>query len=194
MSICFEKIIRAISLALDLSQISSVENSPIIEEAMTEFASNRLIKNGNFMFTPLIRSVLKEIIMKTSHVNEINYSKANGEKKPPTLEVRVADSNIPEYICAGLFILNVAIMGAIRGKKLWKYYDHLSYMEDRLNVAKRGINASIHWNKAKLRLPKYIDAFFNFYHEECQSLHCKWSLFIRDLYSYLFHISLREEH
>lgn len=32
MSICFEKIIRAISLALDLSQISSVENSAIIEE------------------------------------------------------------------------------------------------------------------------------------------------------------------
>lgn len=32
MSICFEKIIRAISLALDLSQISSVENSTIVEE------------------------------------------------------------------------------------------------------------------------------------------------------------------
>ncbi|NHI91294.1 MAG: hypothetical protein EAX96_02240 [Candidatus Lokiarchaeota archaeon] len=144
--------------------IAITANSPIIRKKMTKIASNRLLNNGMAMFSPLTREDLEEIEL-TNHFNEINFAKGT-EKKPSTLEIRVVDSTIPEYIMAGLFIAYISILGAIKGKKPWKYFKFSRHEKDRINAARRGVKAEIHWNKAKWVIPKYIDAFFNYYRTE----------------------------
>ncbi|NHI91295.1 MAG: hypothetical protein EAX96_02245 [Candidatus Lokiarchaeota archaeon] len=149
--------------------IAITANSPIIKGKITNLSSNRLIYNGEFMFDILNRNELKRILIDTSHLDEISFSRKIEGKKPPTLEVRVADSNLPEYIIAGLFIVYISTLGALKGKKLWRYYRHEKYEIDRLEAGQRGAKASIHWDKAKFPISKYIDVFFNYYKEEIKS-------------------------
>ncbi len=144
--------------------IAITGNSPIIREKITNNASNRLLTNGEAMFVAIDRKDIQDFSY-TSHFHEINYNENPG-KKPPTLEIRVTDSNIPEYIMAGLFIAYISTIGALKGKKLWKYYDFKKHRKNRIEAAKKGAKASIHWNKVKLPIPKYVDAFFNFYKTE----------------------------
>ena len=158
--------------------IAMTANSPIINEDITEYASNRLIHNGEFMFDVLNRKDLKKILVETSHLDEISFSRAMSGKKPATLEVRVADSNLPEYIMAGFFIIYITIMGAMKGKKLWEYYKHEKYELDRIEAGEKGARASIHWNKVKFPIPKYIDAFFNFYREEIKTANISQDILI----------------
>lgn len=61
MSISFEKIIRAISLALDLSQISSAEDSPIIEEISNVPLSNHKFLNHSKRTTYIALKVGKRL-------------------------------------------------------------------------------------------------------------------------------------
>ncbi len=148
--------------------IAITANSPILDGKITELASNRMIYNGESMCAALARDKL-EGLGGYSHFDEINMT-APRENKPPTLEVRVADSNIPEYIIAGLFIVHVAVNSAIKGKSLWnlKYYKQREYEIDRLAAANFGAKASIKFNKAHLPIPKYIDAFFNYFRDEIE--------------------------
>ena len=148
--------------------IAITANSPIVNGKVTDFASNRMLYNGESMCAALDRTSL-EGMGGYSHFDEINLT-SKRENKPPTLEVRVSDSNIPEYIIAGLFIVYVVTNAAIKGKPRWnlKYYNHKNYVEERMEAARRGAKASIRFNKALLPIPKYIDAFFNYYHDEIE--------------------------
>ncbi|MHA1796913.1 MAG: glutamate-cysteine ligase family protein [Candidatus Helarchaeota archaeon] len=148
--------------------IAIMANSPIIDGKITNIASNRMIYNGESMCAALDRSTL-EGLGGFSHFDEINLTSPR-ENKPPTLEVRVADSNIPEYVIAGLFIVYVAVNSAIKGKKLWnlKYYHQRDYERERMAAAEFGAKTSIKFNKAYLPMPKYIDAFFNFFRDEIE--------------------------
>lgn len=147
--------------------IAITANSPILDSKMTKNASNRYIEMYELMFSTVDRKRLnREEIVFTSHSEEINLALNRGKNKPPTLEVRVADSNIPEYIIAGLFIIHISIMGAVKGKRKWKHYKLEKFERDKLDAAIKGARASIHWNRAKLTIPNYIDAFFNFYRQE----------------------------
>ncbi|NHI93555.1 MAG: hypothetical protein EAX96_13795 [Candidatus Lokiarchaeota archaeon] len=148
--------------------IAITANSPIINGSITDIASNRMLFNGESMCSALNRTTL-EGMSGFSHFDEINMTSKRVDK-PPTLEVRVADSNIPEYIIAGLFIVHIVVNAAIKGKPLWnlKYYRQKNYEAERMDAARRGAKASIRFNKALLPIPKYIDAFFNFYHDEIE--------------------------
>jgi len=148
--------------------IAITANSPILDGKITDLASNRMIYNGESMCAALNREHL-EGLAGFSHFDEINLT-AKREDKPPTLEVRVADSNIPEYIIAGLFIVSIAVNSAIKGEKLWnlKHYNQREYEAERMVAANFGAKAEFKFNKARLTIPKYIDAFFNFFKDEIE--------------------------
>ncbi|MBD3186578.1 hypothetical protein GF325_07115 [Candidatus Bathyarchaeota archaeon] len=141
--------------------IAILANSSLLRGADTSFSSNRLIHNGPAMFRAISREKIGA--MKTTKpFHELYYSPPKG-KKPHTLEIRVCDSNLPEYIIAGFFIIKTVTIGAIAGKKAWEQYNHQQYIQDRLNVARNGMNATIHWNGQGLNVPQYIDKFFKDY-------------------------------
>ncbi|KOF57052.1 MULTISPECIES: HD-GYP domain-containing protein [Clostridium] len=71
MSICFEKIIRAISLALDLSQISSIENSTVIEEISNIPLANHKFLNHSKRTTYIALKVGKRLSLPEESIKNL---------------------------------------------------------------------------------------------------------------------------
>ena len=105
----------------------------------------------------------------------INYNNYLVEErdKPPTLEIRVCDTNIPEYAVAALTVVYAVIMRAKKGKKGEQrkkkplmentFKNHLIARE---NAIKSGSKAELIWNNKKTTMAKYVDKFFYFYKDE----------------------------
>ncbi|NHI91291.1 MAG: hypothetical protein EAX96_02225 [Candidatus Lokiarchaeota archaeon] len=146
--------------------IAMTANSPIFNNNLTGNASNRYLHNHYQMFNSLSRISLPYLLENTTHYDEMYYSPPKDYKKPYTLEIRVTDSTIPEYIVAGLFIVYISIVGALKRKKLWDHFDMDEYQQDKWKIAQIGVRAPIRWDNILLSFPKYIDMFFNFYRAE----------------------------
>ena len=143
-------------------------NSPIFpgrnnQPKLTSNASNRLLIYGNQQ----CKSITKEQIrlMKDDHWTEINYN-AVRKDKPPTVEIRVLDSNIPEYIIAAVEILRVLTIAYLKGKPSPNVLSFSNYQKSRQSAARYGVRGSLYWNGKNLKMDKYIDKFFDEFHEE----------------------------
>jgi gamma-glutamyl:cysteine ligase YbdK (ATP-grasp superfamily) len=79
-------------------------NSPVWDRRMTRFARNRVLKGSAAYFAPLRRGEVS-----TKDLQEMRY--APGRKtKPPTLELRILDSNIPEFVIASMVVLKAVAL------------------------------------------------------------------------------------
>ncbi|MBM4401545.1 MAG: hypothetical protein FJ045_06310, partial [Crenarchaeota archaeon] len=89
--------------------IALCANSPVWRGKITKYASNRLLLGSEEYCCAVKRDTLNRY-----HYNEISYNYAQ-ISKPPTLELRVCDSNIPEYLCAALVILRAITLAGLDG-------------------------------------------------------------------------------
>lgn len=166
-------------------------NSPVINHEITDIASNRLL---HFPYcNPInIKDFFKEYEkISDYHFTEINYNTFPGsgeETKPPTLEIRVADSNIPEYCIACLAIIQAIVLYAIRRKKGNRIqplnicsYDN--YIEARNNAIYNGSKAILSWKNKPIKVSTYIDKLFYFYEKEINEIEIPPK--ILDIFKYL---------
>ncbi len=145
-------------------------NSPVYPNKnnvpqLTRNASNRLLLFGNEHCKPVTK---EEILrLKSDHWTEINYN-AHRKDKPPTIEIRVADSNLPEFIIAAVAVLRILAIGFFKGKPAPNTLSFENYQRSRQSAARYGVRGSIYWNGRNIKISKYIDNFFDVFHDEIE--------------------------
>lgn len=139
-------------------------NSPVWREKLTSHASNRLL-----LATHKYCRISKQEALNKHRFRELTYNRG-GKKKPPTLELRVCDSSVPEYVAAALVVCRaVALRWKARGQKLNRC-THANYLKARDQAVRLGVNAKLYWNNHKLTVPEYADIFFRKYEEEIEQM------------------------
>jgi gamma-glutamyl:cysteine ligase YbdK (ATP-grasp superfamily) len=139
-------------------------NSPVWRGKINKYASNRLLLGGEEYCYAVERGTFDR-----DHYKEISYNYAQ-KSKPPTLELRVCDSNIPEYLCAALVVLKAITLACLRGRRIPNPCTHENYLLARENAIKKGVNATLYWKDRKISVPKYVDSFFRHYRREIEDM------------------------
>lgn len=149
-------------------------NSPVWAEELTNLASNRIVKASKIYFKPIRRG---ELTMRSMDEMLFNRSRVT---KPPTLEVRVLDANVPEYLLAAVCVVKAVALAWLAGKKSEQRIPHAAYLRARNAAAERGMKAVLDWNGSPIPATKYLDRFLWTYREELDMMdipHELWSVF-----------------
>ena len=128
-------------------------NSPIRDDEITQIASNRVLRASHKYFRPVKRGVLTSRLY-----DEMTYNKGR-VRKPGTLEIRILDSNVPEFVMACVCMAKAVTMAWLVRKKAVNKISHQDYLKARINAAKNGMKAKLCWNKKWISAGKYLDYF-----------------------------------
>jgi hypothetical protein len=135
-------------------------NSPVWNKRTTGKASNRLLRGSQVYFAPIRRGPLTSVDTK-----EMLYSPGR-KTKPGTLEIRVLDSNIPEFVVAALSVVKAIGMRWLKGKSAANRITHTEYLQARQDAASRGMRCRLPWRGELLPVPEYLDRFLWEHREE----------------------------
>jgi len=138
-----------------------IENKPTLNSN----ASNRMVKYGATHCKSIEKKELK--LGKSDHWAEIDYNYFRKEK-PPTIEIRVADSNIPEFVIAAVTIIRILTNAYLKGKHSPNNLFFSNYKTSKNNAAINGVQASLYWNNKNIKFEDYIDKFFDTFREELE--------------------------
>jgi len=139
-------------------------NSPVWRRRITEYSSNRMLRVGGRYCIPVTKGELNQ-----NHYREINLNPAN-KHKPPTLEIRVCDSNIPPYVCTVMAILRILTSAWMNGNKACNNLTHEAYLQSRVEAARRGVNATLYWNGKPVKVGEYLRLLTLSYEDEVSAL------------------------
>jgi hypothetical protein len=128
-------------------------NSPVWADEITDVASNRVLRASRVYFQPIDRRELTQ-----REYDELVYS-IGRKRKPPTLEVRVPDSNVPEFVLAGATFLKAIALDWLRGRGASNRLTKAEYLKSREAAALRGMRARLCWNHEWVPASRYLDRF-----------------------------------
>ena len=139
-------------------------SSPVWREEMTPYSSNRLLK-GSHKYC----QVTKRDFLYKHHFRELTFNRSS-KKKPNTLEVRVCDSSIPEYLTAVLCVCKAVAERWKKHKRALTRTKHVNYLKARDNAIKNGARARLVWNNHWVSVADYTDLFFRKYEDELDQM------------------------
>lgn len=139
-------------------------NSPVWADELTEVASNRILNASRVYFHPIRRTQLTSRSM-----DEMLLSRGR-KTKPPTLELRVLDSNLPEYVMAAAVVVKAAALAWLGRKKAANLIRHSEYLRAREDAARRGMDAKLCWNGEWIPAARYLDRFLARFREELEEM------------------------
>ncbi len=139
-------------------------NSPVWGKKITGKASNRFLRGSEAYFTVTRRGRLTSV-----DTRELVYSPGR-KTKPPTLEIRVMDTNIPEFIVAALCVSKAVALRWLKGKAAANRMKHADYLKARLDAASRGVRCKLPWNGEWLSASEYLDRFLWEHREELEHM------------------------
>ncbi|MCC6809921.1 MAG: hypothetical protein IT381_21005 [Deltaproteobacteria bacterium] len=114
-------------------------NSPVWDRRMTRFQSNRVLKGGDSYFAPLERGDVS-----TRDLQELRFSPGR-KLKPPTLELRFLDSNLPEFVVASMVIVKAIVLRWLSNKGPVNVLDGEEYLRAREQAATKGMRTKLPW-------------------------------------------------
>ncbi len=144
--------------------IAMTANSPVWGDVITEFASTRVLRGRKKYFHPIVRTGLTK-----REFDEMVYSRGR-KTKPPTLEIRVMDSNIPEFVIAAACVVKACALACLRHKKISNRLTHYQYLKSRQEAARRGMAARLCWNREWISAMDYLDRFVWCYRDELKKM------------------------
>jgi hypothetical protein len=144
--------------------IALAGSSPVWRERISKCSSNRLLRGSNKYCRATKRGTLTR-----NPYHELTYNRGR-KKKPPTLEVRVCDSMIPEYFAAALTVCLAVALRFLAKKAPLNHSVHAKYLKARDSAVRFGPAAKLVWNNHSISLPHYIDIFFRKYEEELDKM------------------------
>lgn len=157
--------------------IALTGNSPVWREKVKPLNSARLLFGS---------SKYCKITRKKSHFrnpySEIMFNRG-GKRKPPTLEIRIPDSGVPEYIIAAACIVKAVALRWLERRPAYNQLSHENYILAREEAVRRGPEAKLFWNRHKLGVPAYTDLFFRKYEGELNRLRIPSEII--DIFKYL---------
>jgi hypothetical protein len=139
-------------------------NSPVWGRELTPCESNRILQGTDTYFHPLVRGKLA-----SGKTAEMCYSQALGDK-PPTLEIRVPDSNLPQFAVASLCLVKAICMRWLRGGELSNRTRHRDYLRARNDAARQGMRARLCWKGQWMPAQNYLDRFLLLHREELEAM------------------------
>ncbi|HXV28547.1 MAG TPA: hypothetical protein VD913_06230, partial [bacterium] len=116
------------------------------------------------------------------HFRELTFNRG-GKKKPPTLEIRVCDSSLPEYMAAVLCVCKAIVMQWLKKRQAYNHSIHANYLKARDQAVRFGPKAKLVWTNHQLSVPDYVDLFFRKYEEELKHMDIPEEVF--DVFKYL---------
>jgi hypothetical protein len=128
-------------------------NSPIWGRRITAVASNRMVRGSDAYFAPLPRGQVSG-----KDLQEMRLAPGR-QTKPPTLELRVFDSNLPEYVVACLTVVKAVALRWLDGGEAVNPLDGEEYLEARMTAAKHGIRSRLPWRGKKHLARSVLDRF-----------------------------------
>jgi hypothetical protein len=149
-------------------------NSPVWADEITETASNRIVRASQLYFRPIRRNSLT-----SKDLDEMLYSRGR-ITKPPTLELRVMDANIPEYAMAAVCVVKAIVLGVLRKRKATNLLTHKAYLNTRGDAALKGMASELCWNGRAISASEYLDRFVWVYREELSAMDIPqemWTIF-----------------
>lgn len=144
--------------------IALCANSPVWREKINQIDSNRVVKG-----TKKYCQITKRGLLYRSRYRELTFN-SGGKRKPPTLELRVLDSSIPEYIVAALCIVNAVALHWMARKSPFNQSTHENYLKARDLASRKGTDAKLYWNNHEVTVGQYTDLFFRKYEEELDQM------------------------
>jgi len=139
-------------------------NSPVWRRRVTRYSSNRILHGGGKYCKPIVKGELNQ-----NHYREMNFNVEN-RHKPSTLELRVCDSNIPQYVCAVMTILRILVSGWRSGKDACNNLTHEAYLQARIEAAQKGAAAKLYWSGNPVTVGEYLTLLLDSYGEEASTL------------------------
>ncbi len=139
-------------------------NSPVWREKMTTHFSNRL-RLGSDKYC----KVTKRETLYKDHYRELTFNRG-GKKKPPTLELRVCDSSVPEYLAAALCICKAVALRWLKKKQPLNQSTHINYLRARDQAIRLGPHARLVWMNHSVPVSRYVDLFFRKYEKELEEM------------------------
>ncbi len=128
-------------------------NSPIWDKQVTTKASNRFLRGSATYFTPTRRGILTSV-----DTRELVFSPGR-KTKPATLEIRVFDSNLPEYVVANLCLVKAVCLRWLKGEPAANRMSHVDYLVARTEAATKGMKAKLPWKREWINVKDYFDRF-----------------------------------
>jgi hypothetical protein len=128
-------------------------NSPVWANQITDVASNRIVRASRKYFRPIPRGELYQRMY-----DEMLFSRAR-KTKPGTLELRVLDSNPPEFVLAATCMLKAMTLHWLAGGATTNRIPAVDYTRARQNAAEMGVRAKLCWNGKWVTVPRYLDLF-----------------------------------
>ncbi len=139
-------------------------NSPIWAKQITTRASNRFLRATDIYFRPVTRG---ELTSQDTH--EMVFSPGR-KRKPPTLELRVLDSNLPQYVVAALALVKAISLRWLKRKAATNRIHHSEYVWARLDAGTRGMRCTLPWQGEWMLARQYLDRFLWEYREEFEQM------------------------
>jgi len=140
-------------------------NSPVWDKKITAKASNRLLRGTDTYFTAIQRGELT-----SQDMREMVYNRGR-KTKPPTLELRVLDSNIPEFIVTAVCVAKAVALSWLRRKGAPNpIHDHAVYLQARREAGLHGMRCRLPWGDEWIPARKYLDRFMWEYRGEFEEM------------------------
>lgn len=152
--------------------IAVCANSPVWADRITPYASNRVLKGSKAYFRPIQRRALH-----SREFDEMTLNRARATK-PATLEIRVLDSNIPEYIMVAVCLAKACALGWLRGRPMTNRISYFRYLRSRLDAARRGMQARLCWNGEWVSAAEYLNRFVWVYRGEFRRMDIPQELWV----------------
>ena len=128
-------------------------NSPVWADEITDVASNRVLRASRIYFQPIDRRELTQ-----REYDELVYSPGR-KRKPPTLEFRVLDSNVPEFVVAVAALVKAVALDWLRGRGASNRLTRADYLDSRERAAIGGMRARLCWKGEWIPASRYLDRF-----------------------------------
>lgn len=139
-------------------------NSPVWREKITPHDSNRLLYSSSKYCKTARRGMLYK-----HHYRELTFN-PKSRKKSATLELRVCDSSLPEYIAAVLCVCRAVALRWMKRRRPFNQSTHQNYLKARDQAIRRGTKASLVWSNHWISVTQYVDLFFRKYEEELSQM------------------------
>jgi hypothetical protein len=140
-------------------------NSPVWDKRLTAVASNRVVRGCEAYFRPLDRDGLT-----SADLCEMRYAPGR-RTKPPTVEIRVLDSNVPEMICACLTVVKAIVLRWLRTREPVNVAEREIYAAARDDAARRGMSCKLPWRDELVPAHTALDRFLWEHRDEIEMMH-----------------------
>ncbi|MFH1776022.1 MAG: glutamate-cysteine ligase family protein [Candidatus Omnitrophota bacterium] len=144
--------------------IALCANSPVWRRRLTTHASSRL-----FLGSDKYCKITKPETLNKTDYWEMIYNR-EGARKPQTLEVRVCDSSLPEYIAAALCVCYAVALRWRRRQRPLNQSTYANYVKARKQAVLYGSRAKLVWSNHWITVPQYVDLIFRQYKEELKQM------------------------